>query len=52
MSINELNVQKRKVKNELKNYDNEFEKNFQRQPNKTDKEPLRPLYLYYKNLKK
>jgi hypothetical protein len=39
------------VKNELKRYDQTFVGLFIKPPAKTDKEPLRPLYMYYKKLK-
>jgi hypothetical protein len=51
MTIEILSRQKRGVKNELKNYDQTFAKLFSRQPCRSDKEPLRPLYMYYKRLK-
>ena len=47
----ELNLIKRNVKNELKRYDQTFQHLFFKQPTKTDKEPLRPLYMFYKKLK-
>jgi hypothetical protein len=50
-SIEYLNAEKGKVKNELKKYDNEFNDLFFRQPNRIEKEIMRPIYLYYKNLK-
>lgn len=43
--------EKGKVKNELKKYDNEFLSLFNRVPNRAEKEVMRPIYLYYKNLK-
>jgi hypothetical protein len=43
--------EKAKVKTELKKYDTEFNDLFNRLPNKVEKEILRPLYMYYKNLK-
>jgi hypothetical protein len=43
--------EKAKVKNELKKYDNEFIDLFTRPPNRSEKEVMRPIYLYYKNLK-
>lgn len=43
--------EKAKVKNELKKYDNEFTDLFNRTPNRAEKEVMRPIYLYYKNLK-
>lgn len=51
MSIEGLANEKKKVKNELKSYDSDFYTNFKRQPNHDEKEPLRPLYVYYKKLK-
>jgi len=39
------------VKNELKHYDESFKSNFGRFPNRYEKEPMRPLYVYYKKLK-
>ena len=51
MSVDGLANEKKKVKNELKSYDNDFSLNFKRQPNHDEKEPLRPLYVYYKKLK-
>lgn len=46
-SMDELNNEKRNVKNELKKYDTSFVQFFQMQPSWTDKEPMRPLYMYY-----
>jgi len=46
-----LMSEKAKVKNELKRYDNEFTDLFLRPPNRAEKEVMRPIYLYYKNLK-
>jgi len=46
-----LMSEKGKVKNELKKYDNEFTELFNRTPNRAEKEVMRPVYLYYKNLK-
>ena len=51
IGTDELNKVKRNVKNELKKYDQTFVHLFMRQPAKTDKEPLRPLYMFYKKLK-
>eukprot|EP00347_Sterkiella_histriomuscorum_P022166 403331446 len=51
LSYEELNKIKRNVKGELKKYDQLFQQIFQKNPAKTDKEPLRPLYMYYKKLK-
>jgi len=50
-NLDELNSEKRNVKNELKHYDSTFEKIYGRLPNRTEKEPMRPLYMYYKKLK-
>ncbi len=49
--MDSLANEKKKVKNELKSYDNDFGGSFKRQPNHEEKEPLRPLYVYYKKLK-
>jgi hypothetical protein len=46
-----LTSEKTRVKNELKKYDNDFMEMFGRMPGKTEKETMRPLYIYYKNLK-
>lgn len=51
MSKNDVNFEKRRVKMELKRYDAEFKKTFGRLPNHTEKEPMRPLYVYYRRLK-
>jgi hypothetical protein len=51
MSYDALNNEKKKVKNELKKYDMAFETIFHRQPVRNEKEPMRPLYIYYKILK-
>ena len=50
-SYEELVAEKKKVKNELKNYDNNFKTLFGRSPKREEKEPMRPLYVYYKKLK-
>jgi hypothetical protein len=50
--IDFLQAEKAKVKSELKKFDNEFIENFSRPPCKTEKEIMRPLYAYYKYLKK
>ena len=42
---------KRSVKSELKRYDQAFVQVYFRQPGKMEKEPLRPLYMFYKKLK-
>ncbi len=46
-----LMVEKKKVKNELKYYDQAFFQKFQRLPNRNEKEPMRQIYMYYKRLK-
>lgn len=51
MSYETLNVEKRKIKHELKNYDMIFKGTFKRLPMKNEKEPMRPLYMYYKTIK-
>mmetsp|Transcript_105889 Transcript_105889/g.299319 ORF Transcript_105889/g.299319 Transcript_105889/m.299319 type:complete len:290 (-) Transcript_105889:186-1055(-) len=51
MSKHELAAEKRRVKQELKRYDAEFRKQFTRLPTHTEKEPMRPLYVYYRRLK-
>ena len=50
-SIEDLNNEKRKVKNELKVYDQAFMSKFKRLPSRVEKEPMRNLYMYYKRLK-
>ncbi len=47
----ELLAEKNKVKGELKKYDANFALLFRRQPGRVEKEPMRPLYVYYKKLK-
>lgn len=39
------------MKEQLKDYDNMFINKFNKLPTRTEKEPLRPLYMYYKRLK-
>lgn len=51
-NAHELNTEKKKVKNELKEYDSAFVGYFNRNPGRADKEPMRPLYMYYQNLRK
>jgi hypothetical protein len=51
MSLNTLGYEKRNVKKELKRYDLGFKKTFGRIPVRKEKEPMRPLYIYYKTLK-
>ena len=48
----EINQEKKNVKNELKYYDSAFIKIFAKPPGRADKEPMRPLYMYYQNLRK
>ena len=50
-TYDELVSEKKKVKNELKTYDNNFKNLFSRLPRREEKEPMRPLYVYYKKLK-
>ena len=47
----ELAREKKKVKNELKIYDQSFQQKFKRLPSRAEKEPMRHLYMYYKRLK-
>ena len=51
MSYERINIEKKKIKNELKNYDLFFKATFKRFPMKNEKEPMRPLYIYYKTIK-
>jgi len=51
MNRHELGIEKRRVKQELKRYDADFRKQFSRLPTHTEKEPMRPLYVYYRKLK-
>lgn len=50
-TIPNLTNEKKKVKNELKVYDNAFMQKFKRAPSRSEKEPMRNLYMYYKRLK-
>jgi hypothetical protein len=50
-SVLNLNNEKKRVKNELKVYDSTFMQKFKRLPSRTEKEPMRNLYMYYKRLK-
>lgn len=50
-SLDDLQNEKKKVKNELKVYDQDFINKFKRAPNRSEKEPMRNLYMYYKRLK-
>ena len=49
--MEELQQEKKKVKNELKQYDQAFLNKFIRLPNRHEKEPMRHIYMYYKKLK-
>jgi len=49
--MDDLNNEKRRVKNELKVYDQAFLSKFKRLPSRIEKEPMRNLYMYYKRLK-
>ena len=44
-------MEKKKVKSELKTYDQGFLNKFGRIPNRNEKEPMRHIYMYYKRLK-
>jgi len=43
LNIDQLSKNKKLVKNELKLYDTAFKINFLRLPNRSEKEPMRPL---------
>lgn len=47
----QLSEEKNQVKSELKKYDANFVLLFRRLPERTEKEPIRPLYVYYKKVK-
>ena len=49
--LEELTNEKKRVKNELKVYDQDFIQRFKRAPTRSEKEPMRNLYMYYKRLK-
>lgn len=51
LTLDELVNEKQRVKSELKIYDKDFTTLFNRAPNRSEKEPFRPLYAYYKKLK-
>lgn len=51
MSRHELAMEKRRIKQELKRYDAEFRRECGRLPGHHEKEPMRPLYVYYRQLK-
>lgn len=46
-----MSNEKKRVKNELKVYDQAFQSKFNRIPSRSEKEPMRNLYMYYKRLK-
>lgn len=51
LTFEQLSNEKKNVKNELKKYDAEFANVFKRNPEREEKEPMRPLYIYYKRIK-
>lgn len=51
LGVGELEDKKKMVKNELKRYDFTFDGIFNRPPIRNEKEPMRPLYIYYKLIK-
>jgi hypothetical protein len=51
MTKAQFGSEKRRVKQELKRYDSEFRRNFSRLPSHAEKEPMRPLYVYYRRVK-
>lgn len=51
MSVTQLNHEKKRVKQELKKYDSDWRKQFKVVPNHSQKEAMRPLYVYYRCLK-
>lgn len=51
MSNTQLNQEKKRVKQELKKYDSDWRKQFKVVPNHSQKEVMRPLYVYYRCLK-
>ena len=50
-TLEQLNEEKAKVKNELKKYDSDFFEIFKVLPNRQEKEIMKPLYVYYKSIK-
>ena len=50
-SMEDLMREKKRVKTELKIYDQSFQSKFKRAPSRVEKEPMRNLYMYYKRLK-
>ena len=51
LAANDLSEEKKRVKNELKRYDTSYNGEYNRYPDRKEKEPMRPLYLYYKRQK-
>ena len=51
LTLEVLQKEKAKVKNELKKYDSDFNEIFNYLPTKQDKEIMKPLYIYYKSIK-
>eukprot|EP00388_Colpodella_angusta_P040197 GDKK01049473.1.p1 GENE.GDKK01049473.1~~GDKK01049473.1.p1 ORF type:complete len:395 (-),score=75.12 GDKK01049473.1:77-1261(-) len=51
MDYDALSNEKRRVKNELKAFDNKYKSAHGTLPQRAEKEPMRPLYTYYKRLK-
>lgn len=51
LSTKQLESEKKSVKQELKRYDAAFMDLFKRMPSREEKEPMRPLYIYYKRVK-
>eukprot|EP00933_Yihiella_yeosuensis_P037450 TRINITY_DN3138_c2_g2_i1.p1 TRINITY_DN3138_c2_g2~~TRINITY_DN3138_c2_g2_i1.p1 ORF type:complete len:282 (+),score=60.40 TRINITY_DN3138_c2_g2_i1:35-847(+) len=51
MSRSELSNEKKRVKQELKKYDTDWRKQFKLLPTHSQKEIMRPLYVYYRKVK-
>jgi len=51
MGRHEFAAEKRRVKQELKRYDSDFQRRVGRLPAHAEKEPMRPLYVYYRRRK-
>ena len=51
MNLPDLELEKKKVKDILRSYDQSFLSLFQRLPARHEKEPMRQIYMYYKKLK-
>ena len=51
LCLQELEAKKRRVKNELKSFDTWHEDTYGSKPTRQDKEPMRPLYTYYRKIK-